>query len=144
MPAFLTWISSELSPSTLVQRPSNGGESADLFGSGFSFRFAARAGRAPAAARSVELPRDSVPQLERLVVTARQHLRPVGREGDATQSECPSKVRINWSVAASHSLTVLSALPDSTCVPSGEKATENKIECPSKVRISRPVAAVRN
>ncbi len=45
-------------------------------------------------------------------------------------------------VAASHSFSVLSQLPDSTRVPSGENATElTASECPSKVRIRAPVAA---
>ena len=43
---------------------------------------------------------------------------------------------------ASHSLSVLSQLPESTRVPSGENATEvTDPEWPSKVRISWPVAA---
>ena len=45
-------------------------------------------------------------------------------------------------MAASHSFSVLSSLPDSTRVPSGENATEvTQSECPSKVRTRAPVAA---
>jgi hypothetical protein len=50
-----------------------------------------------------------------------------------------SKVRIYAPVATSHSLIVLSQLPDSTRVPSAENATEvtpnGDDACPSKVRI---------
>ena len=61
---------------------------------------------------------------------------------ELTPPECPSKVRISCPLAASHSLSVLSELPESRRVPSGENATEvTASECPSKVRISRPLAA---
>ena len=45
-------------------------------------------------------------------------------------------------MAASHSFSVLSQLPDSTRAPSAENATEvTTSECPSKVRMRAPVAA---
>src|SRR5215468_7077135 len=45
-------------------------------------------------------------------------------------------------LAASHTFDVLSQLPDSTRLPSGENVTDHtKSEWPSKVRISWPVAA---
>src|SRR5215471_12169615 len=45
-------------------------------------------------------------------------------------------------LAASHTFDVLSQLPDSSRLPSGENETDHtKSECPSKVRISWPVAA---
>ena len=72
-----------------------------------------------------QLPARRLPQLERLVVAAREHARAVGRERDrGTPPECPSKVRISCPLAASHSLSVLSSLPESTRVPSGENATD--------------------
>src|SRR5262245_27559819 len=55
---------------------------------------------------------------------------------------CPSNVRMSCPDAASHSLTVLSLLPESTSAPSGENATAFTASvCPSYVRIGRPVAA---
>ena len=54
----------------------------------------------------------------------------------------PRKVRTSCPVAASHSLRVLSAPPESRCLPSGEDATDwTEPEYPLKVRISRPLAA---
>jgi hypothetical protein len=41
-----------------------------------------------------------------------------------TTRECPSKVRGSAPLAASHSLTVLSPLPETIRPPSGENATE--------------------
>ena len=83
MPAsLLTWISSELSPSTLVQPPLNGEN--------------LRTYLAPASPSVLPL-EPAVPRLRRAA------------------SSFPG--------TASHSLSVLSSLPDSTCVPSGEKAT---------------------
>ena len=81
-----------------------------------------------------QLPARRVPQLERLVVAAREQACAVGRErhrGDPPA--CPSKVRISSPLAASHSLSVLSSLPESRRVPSGEKATDStRLVCPSQ------------
>ena len=85
-----------------------------------------------------------VPQLRRLVLAAREHAvrRRPRTQPTRPSSECPSKVRMSAPVAASHSFSVLSTLPDSTRAPSGENATEaTQSECPSKVRMSSPVAA---
>jgi hypothetical protein len=50
------------------------------------------------------------------------------------------KVRTSLPVATSHSLSVLSMLPDSAVRPSGENATERtELSCPVKVRCA-PVA----
>ena len=66
-----------------------------------------------------------VPQLESSCPAARQHARAVGRERHrADPPACPSKVRSSRPVAASHSLSVLSQLPESRRVPSGENATD--------------------
>ena len=84
-----------------------------------------------------------VPNPDRRVTTPRQ-IRLPSRENatELTQPLCPSKVRINWPVATSHSLIVLSLPPDSACAPSGENATElTPRACPSKVRSSSPVEA---
>ena len=50
-------------------------------------------------------------------------------------------VRSSRPLATSQSLMVLSALPEASTVPSGEKVTElTKLVCPLRVRISRPLA----
>ena len=61
----------------------------------------------------------------------------VRREGtEVTEPECPWKVRLSVGVATSHSLSVVSLLPDSAVRPSGAKVTEvTESECPVKVRI---------
>ena len=84
-----------------------------------------------------------VPELRGAVLTPRQDLRPVGREGDGADIQvCPEKMRISVPVAASQSFAVKSRLPVRIFVPSGEKATEKtgRPVC-EKVRISAPVAA---
>src|SRR5437870_4704567 len=59
--------------------------------------------------------------------------------------ECPSRLRRTFPVAASHSFSVSSKLPDSTRAPSGEKAAElTVLEWPSKVRRTFPVAGSHN
>src|SRR6476659_2211765 len=85
-----------------------------------------------------------IPQLQRPVpAVARQHLSPVwGDRHELTTPECPSKVRSWAPLAASHSFSVLSTLPDSTCCPSGENAPDRtKLECPWKVCSRAPLAA---
>src|SRR5215470_6846322 len=57
-------------------------------------------------------------------------------------SDEPNRVARCWPDAVLQILAVLSLLPDSTRVPSGENATElTQAECPSKVRINCPLAA---
>ena len=73
--------------------------------------------------------------------TAGEHLprRRAKNETESTGLVCPSKVWMSCPVFASHSLSVLSALPDRIRAPSGENATELTHECASKVRSSCPV-----
>ena len=60
--------------------------------------------------------------------------------------ECPVRVAISRRVATSHSLMVLSALPEAKILPSRLNASEltsvylNVVECPSNVAILLPVA----
>src|SRR5215470_2935747 len=56
------------------------------------------------------------------------------------QSHCLLRANTSCSVAASHSLTVLSAPPVASRFPSGEKATDmTLLECPLRVNSSCPV-----
>ena len=60
---------------------------------------------------------------------------PSGEKATDLTSAVPSNVRISCPVAASQSLRVLSSLPESKRVPSGENATEvTLLECPSVPR----------
>src|SRR3989338_6004682 len=52
----------------------------------------------------------------------------------------PTNMAISFPVCISHSLRVLSSLPDNAVFPSGEKETEETpLLCPLKVRIFFPV-----
>src|SRR5262245_35901650 len=53
-----------------------------------------------------------------------------------------TRVCTSCPLTVSHTLDVLSQLPDSTRLPSSENVTDHtKSECPSKMRMSCPVAA---
>src|SRR5262249_60185701 len=64
-----------------------------------------------------------------------------GNANDETLSVCSARVRSNLPVSTSHSMSVLSMLPDSAVRPSHKRATEvTKSECPLNVRVERAEA----
>ena len=67
-----------------------------------------------------------VPQLDRLVLAPRGQRLAVRAERHAHQiaSVCPLRVACSLPVATSHSLIVLSSLPEASVLPSGLNATE--------------------
>ena len=84
-----------------------------------------------------------VPHLQRLVPAAAGDPLAVGLKATlVTQSVCPLSVSISWPLAASHTFTVLSALPLTIRLPSGLKATLITASVwPLSVSISWPLVA---
>ena len=76
------------------------------------------------AAEGAHPARGHLPQLDGLVPTARGQGLPIGTEGHTvTHSAWPLRVAQLPPVATSHSLMVLSPLPEARVCPSGLKAT---------------------
>ena len=93
--------------------------------------------------RAEQLAAGRVPQLDRVVpAPAGQRAAPRIKRDARNRAVCPSSERSSLPLVASHSLTVLSALPLASVRPCGSNATlETVFVCPSSERSSLPLVA---